>query len=621
MCGIAGTTQPRPDLLGSFLNQLAHRGPDDRGIWFDDALGLAHTRLAIIDLSPGGHQPMLAGDRYVIVYNGEIFNYRDLRSDMEKAGERFRSDSDTEVLLALLRRDGDEGLKRVSGMFALALWDRVDRELLLARDRLGIKPLVYAELPDGGIAFASEIETLLMHPHVGRQVDPVSISEYLACLYVPGPRTIWRGIRKLLPGHALRWKAGRTAVSTWWSPSFGSRNRQTVAEAVEELCPLLRRAVAEHLVSDVSVGCFLSGGIDSSVIAALMAEQCARAGAPPISTYTMTFKEAAYDEREAARAVAVHIGSRHTELAATVAPSLDRLTPMLAAFGEPFGNPTALLIDELAKQARRHVSVALVGDGGDEIFAGYPRYSGGILAPRYKRLPTWLRRYVVEPVAAMIPESTSGWHWGRRIHEFVEGVYAAPATMYASWVEYFTPAERAELLGSGELPISPIEAFYRDAPSSAPLDAMQQTDLLSFLPGNLLAYGDAMSMAHALELRLPLLDYRVVEYVTGLPPEIRFAHGPKTLLRGVASRLLPRAIVGRRKRGFNPPMGRWLRKELATLVERTLSVARLEQIGINPRPVQRLLREHISGSRDNALKIWGLLVLERWMSLQGPQSG
>jgi asparagine synthase (glutamine-hydrolysing) len=614
MCGIAGSTASDRAILAAMMAELGHRGPDGNGLWQDETsrAGLVHTRLAVIDLSPGGAQPRLSEDgRFALTYNGEIFNYRALRSELEAAGERFRSESDTEILLRLLEREGAASLRRVVGMFAFALWDRARGELLLGRDRLGIKPLVYAALPDGGIAFASEIAALRRHPGIDLAVDRDALSEYLACLYVPAPRTLHRGINKLPPGHVLRWSGGRiTALEAYWRPAFAPSRRPSLDEAVEELMPLVRRAVADCMVADVPVGCFLSGGIDSSVIAALMAETLRRQGGPRLRSFTMTFDEAAYDERGPALAVAQAIGSVHTEL-----PASSRLADLAAAmvdrFGEPFGNPTALLIGDLSRKAREHVTVALVGDGGDEVFAGYPRYRGGLLAQRYRRLPSWLRRGA-PPLASLIPEGTKGLHGLRRAREFLAGASLPDAEMYASWVEYFNPEERRALLGGASASLSPIATLYRQAPSQQPLDAMQQTDLCSFLPGNLLAYGDAMSMAHALELRLPLLDHRLIEAVSTLDPALRFARGQKTLLKAVAARLLPREVVERPKRGFNPPMGVWLRRDLAPLVAERLTPERLARLSIAWRPVERLLAEQRRGLRDNSLKIWALLVLDLW---------
>jgi len=527
-------------------------------VWLDheSGFGLGFRRLAILDLSPAGHQPMESpGGRYVIAYNGEIYNFAALRRELEAAGETFVSNGDTEVLLRLLARDGPRALDRLVGMFAFALWDRERRSLLLVRDRLGIKPLLYAPLADGGIAFASEIDALRAHPGISLGIDPEALSAYLACLYVPAPATIHRGIRKLPPGHILEWRDGTTTIRPYWAPQVAGGRAPSVDDVVDELLPPLRSAVVGRMVADVPVGCFLSGGIDSSVIAALMAEEAGHQGADPIHTLTMTFAESAYDERQPAAEVASHVGSRHIELRA--GPGLaDRLGTCLTAFGEPFGNPTALLVDELAQQARRHFTVALAGDGGDEVFAGYPRYQGGLLTQRYRRLPEWLRRRVLAPAAGLIREDHSGRHAWRRVREFLAHVDLPDAEMYAAWVEYFAPAERQALLGLSAPPSRPIACLYGEAASTDPLNAMQQCDLLSFLPGNLLAYGDAMTMRHGLELRLPLIDHRVVESVATLAPQLRIAGGLKTLLRAVARRLLPTDIVDRPKRGFNPPLGR-----------------------------------------------------------------
>lgn len=614
MCGIAGSTRADDALLARMLARLAHRGPDGDGRWVDadTGVGLAHARLAVIDLSPGGAQPMASPcGRWVIAFNGEIYNYRALRAGLEAAGESFVSTSDTEVLLRLLMREGRGAADRLIGMFAFALWDRRERSLLLMRDRLGVKPLVYAGLPDGGLAFASEIDSLRAHPGIDRSLDRDALSEYLACLYVPAPRTLHAGIRKLPPGHWLEWRAGRVATGRWWAPAYTGDRAVSADEAAEELMPLLEDAVRLRLVADVEVGCFLSGGIDSSVIAALMAKACREAGAPPPRTFTMTFDEAAYDERAAAAAVARHVGARHAELPARpeVAGFLD---DMVRLFGEPFGNPTALLIHDLSRKAREHVTVALVGDGGDEVFAGYPRYHGGLLAGRYRALVPGPLRRLAGHAAGLIPESTSGRHALRRAREFLVGAGLPDAEMYASWVEYFDPAERQRLLGLSAPPERPVAALYRRAPSAAPLDAMQQTDLESFLPGNLLAYGDAMSMAVALELRLPLIDHRLVEAVGRIAAATRFAAGKKTVLKAIARRLLPADIVDRPKLGFNPPMGVWLRGDLRGMVAERLTRARMAEIGLEWRAVARLLAEHAGGRRDVALKVWALLVYEAW---------
>ena len=623
MCGIAGSTTASAAVLAGMRDRLRHRGPDGTGLWQDDegGPGLAHTRLAVIDLSPAAAQPMTSDcGRYVIAYNGEIYNYRDLRDQLEAKGERFRSVSDTEVLLVLLRREGTGALGRLVGMFAFALWDRERREMLLVRDRLGIKPLVYAPLSGGNLAFASEIHALRAHPGIDLGVDREALSEFLACLYVPAPRTIHRGMRKLPPGHLLRWRDGNVRIERYWRPHFAGKRRIGVAEAAEELLPAIRLAVVDRMVADVPVGCFLSGGIDSSVIAALMAENARRQGGRPIDTFTMTFAEAAYDERRWARRVANEVASNHTELPAGAA--LTRLLDdTVRGFGEPFGNPTALLLHDLSRMAREHVTVALAGDGGDEVFAGYPRYRGGLLAGRYRRLPGWLRGGLAEPLSRLIPESTRGRHSLRRAREFLAGANQCDSEMYASWVEYFDPAERRALLGGdGPAPERPIERpiarLYEDAPSDHPLDAMQQTDLLSFLPGNLLAYDDAMSMRHGLELRLPLIDHRVIEAVQRLSPELRFKGGMKTLLKAVARRLLPADVVGRRKRGFNPPIGVWLRTDLADLVAERLTPATMAAAGLAWEPVERLLDQQRRGRRDHSLKIWALLVLDAWRGAQ-----
>lgn len=616
MCGLAGTTSATESVMTTMVGRLSHRGPDGHGFLIDLATGtgLGHTRLAIIDLSEGGRQPMNSPcGRYAIVFNGEIYNYGALRTELEARGETFCSSSDTEVLLRLLVREGEAALDRLVGMFAFALLDRSDGSLLLARDRLGIKPMVWGGLPDGGMAFASEINALLAVPGLDLTLDRQALSEYLACLYVPAPLTIHRGIRKLPPGHLLRWRKGvAPEIKQWWRPRYAGERTPSLKEAVEELMPALKEAVRSCMVADVPVGCFLSGGIDSSVIAALMSQIRSEEGGPQVSSFTMTFDEPAYDERKVAATIARHVGTTHCELpaGADLAEGVER---MVQAFGEPFGNPTALLIGDLSRKARQHVKVALVGDGGDEVFGGYPRYQGGLLARHYRRIPTLLRRGLIEPAVRLLPESSRGRHGLRRLREFTSAAALSDAEMYASWVEYFDPVRRQGLLG-GELPDRPIVDVYRRSPSSNPLDAMQQTDLETFLPGNLLYYGDAMSMVHALELRLPLLDHRVIEAVGRIDAGLRFRKGKKTLLKEVARHLLPDEIVDRPKLGFNPPMGVWLKGSLAPIVAERLNRPRMEALGLRWPAVEALLAEHRAGRRDTSLEVWSLLVAEIWNS-------
>ena len=619
MCGIAGSTRADSATLAAMLGRIAHRGPDAGAVWIDEAAGagFVHARLAIVDLTPGGAQPMASPcGRWVLAFNGEIYNHAQLRAELEAAGESFRSTSDTEVLLRLLARQGRDALPRLVGMFAFALWDRESRSLLLVRDRLGVKPLVWGRLPDGGLAFASEVDALRAHPGLDLGLDREALSRYLACLYIPAPATLYAGIRKVEPGHWLEWCDGRVEIGEWWRPAFTGERALSVDEAAEEVLPILDSAVRLRMEADVEVGCFLSGGIDSSVIAALMARAAREAGAPPPRTFTMTFEEAAYDERDAAAAVAAHVGSVHAELPARpqVAGFLD---DMVRLFGEPFGNPTALLIHDLSTKARQHLKVALVGDGGDEVFAGYPRYQGGLLAGRYRALVPAPLRSLAAFAARAIPESSSGRHSLRRAREFLTSAGLSDAEMYAAWVEYFDPDERGRLLGLDQVPTRPIAELYARAPSQAPLDAMQQTDLLSFLPGNLLAYGDAMSMAVALELREPFLDHRLVEAVGRVASATRFAHGKKSILKAVARRLLPGEIVDRPKLGFNPPMGVWLKNDLKGLLSERLTRARMAALGLEWQPVAELLAEHEGGRRDHSLKVWSLLVLEAWGRGQG----
>lgn len=614
MCGIVGATSTSPEILSRQLARLRHRGPDGNGLWYDaeSGVGMAHARLAIIDLTPAGAQPMHSPcGRWVIAFNGEIYNYQSLRAEMEAQGESFSGGSDTEVLLRLMMRQGLEGLHKLAGMFAIALWDTQAQSLTLVRDRFGVKPLVWGHLRDGGVAFASEIHALRVQLGLDLTLNVQALSLYLACLYVPAPLTMHSGINKLEPGCWLTWQGGEIRHGQWWEPQFGNGQMISVDQAVEEVMPLIEQAVRRRLVSDVEVGCFLSGGIDSSVIAAIMCKIRKEQGAPPPRTFTMTFDEAAYDEREPARAIADHLGTVHTELPAH-ARSTDFLDAMVRHFGEPFGNPTALMIHDLSAMTKSHVSVALAGDGSDEVFAGYPRYRGGQLAARIDGIIPKPMRQALSWGAGLIPENSRGRHGWRRAREFLGALGQTQAERYAAWVEYFTPSERQALM-SGSAVASPIAGLYQSLDLSDPLDAMQATDLESFLPGNLLSYGDAMSMSVALESRLPFLDHDLVDRVGQIAAATRVAQGPKTILKAVARRFLPSVIIDRPKLGFNPPMGVWLKGALRPMVNECLVPAQVQRLGLEWSAVCRLLDEHNAGHRDHSLKVWSLLVLDAWM--------
>jgi asparagine synthase (glutamine-hydrolysing) len=624
MCGIAGYLGRERARLGAEMAALLrHRGPDDDGECVlpagDERVAvLAHRRLSIIDI-PGGRQPQRSEDGAVqVVFNGEIYNFRELRRELESRGHLFATRSDTEVIVHLYEEHGDAFVERLRGMFAFALWDAKRRRLVLVRDRMGVKPLYYALPQDGGIevAFASELKSLLRVPGVSRELDLESLASYLAYLYVPHPRTIVRGARKLPPGHMLVAEDGRVDVRRYWSLDADAAGAEPDPERVWEL---VAEAVELRLVADVPIGSFLSGGIDSSSIVAAASER----GAEPPKTFTVVFprrEERLYDEREDARTIAAAFRTRHHELEA-VANAGELLPVIVRHFDEPFGNPTALLVYELSRLTRKHVKVALAGDGADELFAGYPRFRGLAAADWYRRVPGPVRA-VAAAGARALPESTRGRHGLRRAREFALAPMESPDATYVSWITYFDVQRRAALLGSGvqeRLRESPpperfLEELFERAPRGDLVNRFSFVELQSFLPCNVLEYGDRMSMAHGLEVRAPYTDHRLVEHVLALPGTAKLQRGrTKAILRRALAGRVPERPLEKRKIGFNPPMGLWLNRELRSLVDSHLSREQVEARGLfRPEAVERLVGELRDGRRDVSLHVWSLIVLEQW---------
>lgn len=619
MCGICGYTGCiEADVLEGMKETLSHRGPDDFGIKAFGEAGLGHTRLSILDLSKAGRQPMSNEDESIwIAYNGEVYGHDELREALEEKGHRFRSSTDTEVIVHLYEEHGMKFLDHLRGFFALAIWDVARKKLILARDRLGIKPLYWTRLPGGGIAFASEIKALLRHPDVRRELDEHALQNYLTYLYVPPPGTMFKGIHKLAPGHVLTWQEGRAREEEYWDVPVRREDRADVRELEEELGRLLDEAVRLRMRSDVPLGAFLSGGLDSTAIVACMSRHSSR----PVRTFTVVFDQSGrrYDEREYARMVAERFGTEHTEIAVT-ADVVELLPKIVRHFDEPFGNPTALLAYVLSGETRKHVTVVLGGDGGDEVFGGYPRYRGGLMASRAAAwLPGVVRRRLLPAVAGRLSDDTSGDHRARRIREFLSGLSLAPEKMYFSWINYWNRDELNRLLARGSSNGFDGEAFieslFRRAEAVSFLDRLPYVDLKSFLPCNVLEYGDKMSMAHGLEMRVPLIDHRIVEFMAGLPFSLKVGmRKDKVLLRRLLKGKVPAPVLKRSKMGFNPPMGVWINRDLQPLVQDYLSPRQLKRRGLfDPNAVDEMLKVHGAGRRDMTWKIYALLILECWM--------
>lgn len=617
MCGIAGVISRDPavrsrERLGTMAAALVHRGPDESGIGgLGDAL-LASQRLAVIDLV-GGHQPMANEDGSILaVQNGEIYNYKSLRDELAACGHIFRTRSDTEVLPHAYEEWGDRFVERLRGMFALAIWDSKRERLVLARDRFGKKPLLYANVGES-LLFASEIQGLLAHPAVDRTVDDEAISHYLTFGFVPPPFTAFQRIRKLAPGHVLVRDGGDTTTKEYWRLSFVPKLRITIDEAAEELRRRLDDAVGVRLISDVPIGAFLSGGLDSSTVVALMARHSEK----PVKTFSIGFRDAAFDEREYARVVARHFGTEHHELVVDDSDTAD--VPMLVRhLGEPFADSSIVPSYQVARLTRQHVTVALNGDGGDELFAGYDRYKAALLARWADRAPAFTqlaaRAARSSPEAAWLPRRAL------RARRFLAALSQPPDRRQLQWMGYFTGALRAAIAGEriassdDDEALALLRSVAERSNATDPAEQFMAFDILMALQGDLLTKIDIATMAASLEARSPLLDHELAEFVASLPASYKLsARTSKVLLRRAMRGILPREILERAKMGFTAPVGAWLRGPLSgmfrdlVLSDRAAARGYISRVG-----AEALFDEHMSGRADRTPLLWTLLMLELW---------
>ena len=620
MCGIAGRLNFRSgrpvdaNVIRGMTELLAHRGPDGQGVMVDGPVGLGHRRLAIIDLSDAAGQPMRADDAPVwIVFNGEIYNFLDIRRELEGRGVCFRTRSDTEVLLAAYREWGAGCLERLRGMFAFAVWDASKRTLLLARDRIGKKPLCYRVDADG-ISFASEPKAFLADPAFVPEVDREAMSQYLSYQYVPAPLTAFRGVNKLPPAHYLIVEDGTLSVERYWRLRYGAKRRISEAEAAEELLARLRDAVRCRLRSDVPLGAFLSGGLDSSVVVALMAQE----GAGAVKTFSIGFEEAEYNELPFARAVANRWGTDHHEF--IVRPDAVDMLPKLAwHYGEPFADSSAVPTFYLAELTRRHVTVALNGDGGDENFAGYERYVAAMATERYRKVPRWARR-ALEAIVRRLP-SRGPRSLVDRAKRLFEAESEPREQRYARWMMHFQPELKTELctpalLADLERPDALHILLDEYAASDGPdfLDRTLNVDVNRYLPDDLLVKVDIATMAHGLEARSPLLDHPLMEFAASLPAGLKL-HGwtGKHIFKRAVRGLVPNETIERPKRGFGVPIDHWFRGELKTFASDLLLGPTSTSRGyFHKHVIERLLHEHVSGVRSWHHQLWNLVMLELW---------
>lgn len=632
MCGICGILclDGRKSIDEGLLREMTaaqrHRGPDDDGYFSADGVGLGFCRLAILDLTPAGHQPMTNEDGTIwLIFNGEIYNFQELLPLLEQAGHRFRSRSDSEVIIHAYEEWGVECITRFNGMFAFALWDNRNRRILLARDRLGVKPLYYWS--DGSyFAFASELKALLAYARVPRHLNLAALQTYLSYEYVPAPESIFQGIQKLLPGHFLEirldgstraYRTGDWQPQKYWDVSFAqdTHSKRSEEDYISELGELFKSAVARRLISDVPLGVFLSGGIDSSSVVALMAE----CSPTRLKTFSIGFEEQSFNELGYARMVARHFDTEHFE--ELLRPDMyELLQTVVDALDEPFADASALPTYLVSQMTRKHVTVALAGDGGDELFAGYDWYRAQRLASAsFDRMPAAVRQQL-SATAGRIPPTDRKKGAFNIARRFLD-VASLPVEMqHTRWQTFWRETELAQLLT-----ITPQERIpavdrrildlFKASGSAHPLDQQQYADIKRYLPDDILFKVDRMSMANSLEARGPFLDYTLVEFAARLPAHLRLRNMTgKYLLRQMIKSKLPHDIMHRPKLGFNIPYKLWLKKELRKLLLDALAPDRIKRQGLfNPLYIQKLMSEHLHGTRDHAHKLWQLLVFQLWM--------
>lgn len=629
MCGIFGYAGlDQPQLLARMARLLAHRGPDDEGIRFGPGWGLGNRRLSIIDLA-GGRQPIPNEDESCwVVCNGEIYNYRELRQELLRAGHHLRTASDTEVIVHLYEELGDDFVRRLRGMFAVALWDARRRRLLLARDRLGEKPLYYAQA-DGGLLFASELKGVLASPSVGRDINRVALTAYLSYLYIPAPLTIFEQTHALPAGHTLTFQDNNVSTKPYWDVTFRHETSDTRDgdEHVHRCEDELEDAVRATLVSDVPVGVFLSGGLDSSAILALATRHAPRL----IHTFCVGYGQDArgYNELDAARAAASHFATEHHELILDHS-IVEHLPRIVWQFDQPFANPTSLLVDQLASFTRQVVKVVLAGTGGDETLLGYPRYAGEALCELVERLPISHLISGLSTLTSPLPEPTAGsTAWARlakRLKRLLTGLEMPFAERYLSWSSHLNgpellglyPEARSDGFLEGAYDLLRRHMPQEDRPTPADLDCASYVDIKTYLPGNQLEYVDKMTMAHGLEARAPFCDYRFVEFAASLPVSARRRHitQGKWVLRRLAQRLLPQELLRRGKIGFDAPVGHWFKGPLHSLYSRLVKSGALTCGGLlSNEAIESLWRQHTSGRRDLSYQLWSILVLAVWFHL------
>jgi asparagine synthase (glutamine-hydrolysing) len=627
MCGIAGFIQRGKEgaafgqqaveqaaaLLDRMCRAIRHRGPDDQGMMVKEGVALGMRRLSIIDLA-GGHQPITGCDNQqaTIVFNGEIYNYRELQRELEARGHKFHTHSDTEAIVHAYEEYGASCVDHLRGMFAFAIWDETRKRLFIARDRVGKKPLYYTLTPKGTLVFGSELKSLLEHPEVERQIDLEALDAYLTFGYVPDPSSIFRDIYKLPPGHYLTFANGRITIAQYWDFQYEgiTDHHKSEGEYLEELRALLDEAVRIRLIADVPLGAFLSGGVDSSTVVGLMARHVTQ----PVKTFSIGFHEDSFNELKYARIAAKHFGTDHREFIVT--PDICQIVDELVwHFDEPFADSSAIPTYMVSKLARQYVTVVLSGDGGDELFAGYTRYVVDRRRSGFARLPRSIRQGVIQSLCRHLPHGA----WGRN---YLNNIALDPLDRYVDSISVFTGLNKLSLytkefrqhLNGDDRAAARFRDYTVNMRSSEALDALLYLDSKTYLPGDILTKVDRMSMAVSLEARAPLLDHKLIEFVTRIPAALKMRGlETKYIFKRAVRDLLSAEILDRPKQGFGVPIQQWINDQLRERIHETLTEPRTRQRGyIDPRYITKLLDEHERGRRDHSTALWSLFMLELW---------
>jgi len=622
MCGIVGVLSldgghVNEKVIVAMRDQVPHRGPDDNGVYANSCVGLGHSRLSIIDLSPLGHQPMSnkSGDVW-IVYNGEIYNFQEVRKELEQLGHRFRSRTDTEVILHSYQQWGVNCVNRFNGMFAFALWDDCEKKLLLVRDRLGVKPLFYY-LDSSRLVFASEIKAILKFPGIDRQLDWQGISDFLSMNYIPPPLTPFHKIKALLPGHYLVHHDEHSSVTRYWDVQFEDQEDRSQGEYVEMIQSKLKDCVKKRLIADVPLGAFLSGGLDSSSVVYLMREFLPG----PLKTFNVSFSEASYDESEFAKLMAKKLGTTHFEVNCNSADLRHHFDNLIKHSDNLSADNSNLAVYLVSKLARQHVKVVLTGDGGDETFGGYPTYQADLLAHYYRKLPSLIRTPLVNKLVGLLPSSNKKLSLEFRLKRFVEGAEYSPAKAHYWWRIIFDDDQKQQVISQDYRPFFELKdssetysSYHKVAKVTNDLERCFYADIKVFLVGSILSKVDNMTMANSLESRSPFLDYELVETMAKVPVSLKIKGlDTKYLLRKTMAGKLPAEILKRKKSGFNLPLGEWFREDLKDLVNEVLNQESIKTVGfLNWHFIDKLKQEHFSGRRNHDYKLWGLMNLVRW---------